>query len=44
MGRAPSGVPLGFQLIGPDLAEASLLSAGAAYEAAAGYAADHPAI
>lgn len=44
MGRAPSGAPLGFQLIGPDLAEATLLSAGAAYEAAAGYAAHHPAI
>jgi amidase len=42
MGRAPSGAPLGFQLIGPDLAEARLLSAGAAYEAAAGYAAHHP--
>jgi len=44
MGRAPSGAPLGLQLIGPDLAEATLLSAGAAYEAAAGYAAHHPAI
>jgi amidase len=44
MGRGPSGVPLGFQLIGPDLAEASLLSAGAAYELAAGYTAHHPAI
>jgi len=42
MGRAPSGAPLGFQLIGRDLAEATLLSAGAAYEAAAGYAAHHP--
>ncbi len=44
MGRAPSGAPLGFQLIGPDLAEAALLSAGAAYEAAAGYTAHHPSI
>ncbi len=44
MGRTASGVPLGFQLIGPDLAEASLLAAGAAYEAAAGFAAHHPAI
>ena len=42
MGRATSGVPLGFQLIGPDLEEASLLSAGAAYESAAGFAAHHP--
>jgi amidase len=42
MGRAPSGAPLGFQLIGRDLAEATLLSAGAAYEAAAGYTAHHP--
>ena len=44
MGRAPSGAPLGFQLLGPDLAEATLLSAGAAFEATAGYAAHHPAL
>ncbi len=44
MGRAASGVPLGFQFIGPDLAETSLLSAGAGYEQAAGFAAFHPAI
>jgi amidase len=44
MGRAPSGIPLGFQLIGPDLSEAALLSAGAAYEAACGYADLHPAL
>jgi amidase len=42
MGQAPSGAPLGFQLIGPDLEEASLLSAGAAYERAAGFEAHHP--
>lgn len=44
MGRAPSGAPLGFQLIGRDLAEATLLSAGAAYEATADYTAQHPAL
>ncbi len=42
MGLAPTGVPLGFQLIGPDLSEAALFSAGAAYEAASGFAAHHP--
>jgi amidase len=44
MGLAPCGAPLGFQLIGPDLAEAALLSAGSAYEAAAGCATLHPLI
>jgi amidase len=44
IGRSAEGVPLGFQLIGPDLSEAVLLSAGAAYEAATGFAALHPAI
>ena len=39
-----TGAPLGFQLIGPDLAEAALLSVGAAYEEAAGYASHHPEI
>ena len=42
MGRAPSGTPLGFQLIGPDLSEAALLAAGAGYEAASGLADHHP--
>jgi amidase len=44
MGRMADGTPLGFQLIGPALGEAALLSAGAAYEAASGFAALHPAI
>jgi amidase len=44
MGRTAEGAPLGFQLIGPELSEAALLSAGAAYEAATGFAALHPAI
>jgi Asp-tRNA(Asn)/Glu-tRNA(Gln) amidotransferase A subunit family amidase len=38
------GTPLGFQLIGPHLGEAALLSAGAAYEAASGFAELHPGI
>lgn len=42
MGRMADGTPLGFQLIGPRLGEAALLSAGAAYEAASGFAALHP--
>jgi amidase len=42
MGRTPEGTPLGFQLIGPELGEASLLSAGAGYEAATGFASLHP--
>ena len=42
MGLAPSGAPLGFQLIGPDLAEAVLLSAGAAYERVTGFSGRHP--
>jgi amidase len=44
MGDFASGLPLGFQLIGPDLSEASLLSAGAAYEAATGFSGHHPAV
>ena len=44
MGRTPEGAPLGFQLIGPELSEATLLSAGAAYEAATGFATQHPAL
>ena len=39
MGSEPSNGPLGFQLIGPDLSEAQLLSVGAAYEQVAGTAA-----
>lgn len=38
MGRSPEGAPLGFQLVGPHLGEAALLSAGAAYERRAGTA------
>lgn len=42
MGPAPSSAPLGFQLIGPDLGEKSLLAAGYAYELASGFAERHP--
>ena len=44
LGSDQASGPLGFQLIGPDLSEARLLSAGAAYEDAAGTAALHPTI
>ncbi|MEQ1864465.1 MAG: amidase family protein, partial [Micropepsaceae bacterium] len=44
MGRTAEGAPLGFQLIGPELGEAKLLSAGAAYEAATGFSTRHPEI
>jgi amidase len=43
-GPDAAGVPVGFQLIGPDLGEAALLSAGAAYERASGFSSLHPAI
>jgi amidase len=42
MERTAEGTPLGFQLIGPELSEAKLLSAGAAYEAATGFSSRHP--
>ncbi|HXQ46213.1 MAG TPA: amidase [Caulobacteraceae bacterium] len=42
MGPNASGVPIGFQLIGPDLAEAALLAAGAGYEQASGFSSIHP--
>jgi amidase len=42
--RATDGMPIGFQLIGPELAEAKLLSAGAAYEAATKFDQLHPAL
>lgn len=42
MDRAPSGAPLGFQLVGPDLGEAALLAAGAAYERQSGCAERRP--
>ena len=42
MERSASGTPLGIQLIGPDLDEAALLSAGAAYESASGFSREHP--
>ena len=44
MGRSPEGAPLGFQLVAPDLGEAALLSAGAAYERQAGTAGLRPAL
>ncbi len=44
MGKTETGVPLGFQLIGPELGEAALCAAGAAYEQVADYASDHPAL
>lgn len=44
MGKTEDGAPLGFQLIGPALGEASLCAAGAAYEAIADYGTDHPAL
>jgi Asp-tRNA(Asn)/Glu-tRNA(Gln) amidotransferase A subunit family amidase len=42
MGRLEDRTPLGFQFVGPALGERAILSAGAAYEAAAGYASEHP--
>ncbi len=42
MGRTAGGAPLGFQLIGPALSEATLLSAGAGYEAVSGFSTRHP--
>jgi amidase len=42
MGRTEQGAPLGFQLIGPELAEAKLLSAGAAFERQTGFSARNP--
>lgn len=44
MGRTAEGAPMGFQLIGPDLSEAALLSAGAAYERQTGFSSKHPEI
>jgi amidase len=43
MAKTGDGVPLGFQLIGPELGEAGLCAAGAAYEQASDFASDHPA-
>ncbi len=43
MGRTPSGMPIGFQLIGPDRGEAQLMRAGAGYEKALGPQ-GHPAL
>jgi len=42
MAKTEDGVPLGFQLIGPDLSEAALCKAGAAFEEITGFSADHP--
>lgn len=42
MARTSEGMPLGFQIIGPELSEAKLLSAGAAYEAATKFDEQHP--
>lgn len=44
MEKTQAGVPLGFQLIGPDLSEAALCAAGAAYETLTGFSSDHPEI
>lgn len=44
MSRLEDATPLGFQFVGPALGERIILSAGAAYERAAGYAGQHPAI
>lgn len=44
MRRLPDGMPLGFQLVGPAWSEALLLRAGAAYEAVAPYADEHPSL
>ncbi len=42
MDKTADGVPQGFQLIGPDLSEAALCAAGAAFEAITGFSSDHP--
>ena len=42
MAKSQAGVPQGFQLIGPDLGEAALCAAGAAYEECTGFSSDHP--
>lgn len=42
MGLSDEGAPLGFQLIGPELSEGTLLGAGAAFEAASGFSERHP--
>lgn len=42
MEKTKAGLPLGFQLLGPDLSEARLCAAGAAYEAITGFSSDHP--
>jgi amidase len=42
MERIAGVAPLGFQLIGPELGEAKLLAAGAAYEAGTGFSNLHP--
>ena len=44
MEKMQAGLPLGFQLIGPDLSEAALCAAGAAYEEITGFSSDHPAL
>jgi amidase len=44
MGRTAAGFPLGFQLVGPELSENTLLAAGAAYEDATGFSCEHPAL
>jgi len=44
MEKSDAGVPRGFQLLGPDLSEAALCAAGAAYEEIAGFSSDRPAV
>lgn len=43
-GFDPEGAPIGFQLVGPHLAESSLLALGAAFQAATDYHKIHPAL
>ena len=44
MAKTEKGVPLGFQLLGPDLGEAALCKAGAAFEEITGFSSEHPAL
>jgi len=44
MRTGSSGVPLGFQMIGPNLGESTLLAAGAAFERITGFSTSHPGI
>ncbi|MEQ1756439.1 MAG: amidase [Micropepsaceae bacterium] len=44
MGRLADQTPLGFQFVGPVLGERAILSAGAAYEKAAGFVGQYPSL